>query len=36
VTKKIKAATEAIAITVVDHIIVAGEGYYSFAENRML
>lgn len=36
VTKKIKAATEAIAITVVDHIIVAGDGYYSFAENRML
>ncbi|MBU4542170.1 MAG: DNA repair protein RadC [Firmicutes bacterium] len=36
VTKKIKAATEAIAITVVDHIIVAGEGYYSFAENRIL
>ncbi len=35
-TKKIKAATEAIAITVVDHIIVAGDGYYSFAENRML
>ena len=29
-------ATEAIAITVVDHIIVAGDGYYSFAENRVL
>ncbi|MDD3305746.1 MAG: DNA repair protein RadC [Acetobacterium sp.] len=36
VTKKIIAATEAIGITVVDHIIVAGEGYFSFAENRML
>lgn len=36
VTKKIKIATEAISITVADHIIVAGEGYYSFAENRML
>ncbi|MEA4807627.1 DNA repair protein RadC [Acetobacterium wieringae] len=36
VTRKIKAATEAIAIPVVDHIIVAGEGYYSFAENRVL
>jgi DNA repair protein RadC len=36
VTQRIKAATEAIAITVVDHIIVAGDGYYSFAENRML
>lgn len=36
VTRKIKAATEAISITVVDHIIVAGDGYYSFAENRVL
>jgi DNA repair protein RadC len=36
VTRKIKLATEAIAIPVVDHIIVAGEGYYSFAENRVL
>lgn len=36
VTKKIKQATEAIAITVADHIIVAGESYYSFAENRLL
>jgi DNA repair protein RadC len=36
VTKKIKAATEAIAITVVDHIIVAGDGYYSFAEKGLL
>lgn len=36
VTQKIKAATEAIAIPVVDHIIVAGAGYYSFAEQRVL
>lgn len=36
VTRKIKLATEAIAIPVVDHIIVAGAGYYSFAENRVL
>ncbi|MBI4857300.1 MAG: DNA repair protein RadC [Acetobacterium woodii] len=36
VTRKIKLATEAIAIPVVDHIIVAGERYYSFAENRVL
>ena len=36
VTRKIKAATEAISITVVDYIIVAGDGYYSFAENRVL
>lgn len=36
VTQKIKAATEAIAIAVVDHIIVAGDGYFSFAENRLL
>jgi len=36
VTRRIKQATEAIAITVADHIIVAGELYYSFAENRLL
>ncbi|MBC3887811.1 DNA repair protein RadC [Acetobacterium paludosum] len=36
VTKKISLATEAIAIPVADHIIVAGDGYYSFAENRLL
>ena len=36
VTKNIRAATEAIAIAVVDHIIVAGEEYYSFAENGIL
>ncbi|MBK5244509.1 MAG: DNA repair protein RadC [Eubacteriaceae bacterium] len=36
VTKTIKLATEAISITVADHIIVAGERYYSFAENRLL
>ncbi len=36
VTQKINAATEAIAIAVVDHIIVAGDGYFSFAENRLL
>jgi len=32
VTKKIKIALEAMAIPVVDHIIVAGESYVSFAE----
>lgn len=36
VTGKIKRATEAIAILVVDHIIVAGDSYYSFAEHRVL
>ena len=36
VTRKIKQATEAISIIVADHIIVAGESYYSFAENRLL
>ena len=36
VTRKIRTATEAIAITVADHIIVAGDGYFSFAENRLL
>ena len=36
VTKKIKVAVEAISINVVDHIIVAGDTYYSFAENGLL
>lgn len=36
VTRKIRTATEAIAITVADHIIVAGDGYFSFAENHLL
>lgn len=36
VTRRIRQATEAIAIPVVDHIIVAGDSYYSFAENRVL
>lgn len=33
VTKKIKTAMDSISIRVVDHIIVAGDKYYSFAEN---
>lgn len=36
VTKKIKIAMAAISIPVVDHIIVANDSYYSFAENRLL
>lgn len=36
VTKKIVAALEAISISVVDHIIVAGEKYYSFAEKGLI
>ncbi|SHF06214.1 JAB domain-containing protein [Alkalibacter saccharofermentans] len=36
VTKRIISAMEAISIKVVDHIIVAGELYYSFAENGRL
>ncbi|NTW71268.1 MAG: DNA repair protein RadC [Eubacteriaceae bacterium] len=36
VTKRISAAAEAISIKVVDHIIVAGESYYSFAENARM
>lgn len=35
VTKKITSALEAIAIKVVDHIIVAGDRYTSFAEKRL-
>lgn len=36
VTKKISTAVEAISIKVVDHIIVAGDKYYSFAEKGLL
>ncbi len=36
VTKRIKTALEAISVGVVDHIIVAGDGYYSFAEKGVL
>jgi len=36
VTKKIISALEAIAIGVVDHIIVAGNGYTSFKEKSIL
>lgn len=36
VTKRIKMAAEAISIKLLDHIVVAGEGYYSFAENGLL
>ncbi|HOM03806.1 MAG TPA: DNA repair protein RadC [Acetivibrio sp.] len=36
VTKRITAALEAISIGVVDHIIVAGERYVSFAEKGLI
>lgn len=36
VTRKISAALAAISIHVSDHIIVAGERYFSFAENGLL
>jgi len=36
VTRKITAAAEAIAIKVMDHIIVAGDRYLSFAEKGLL
>lgn len=36
VTDRIRTALEAISIRVVDHIIVAGEGYYSFAEKGLM
>lgn len=35
-TKKIKNALGAISINVRDHIIIAGEKYYSFAENNLI
>ena len=36
VTKKIVTAIEAISIKVMDHIIVAGDNYYSFAEKGLM
>ncbi|OPX85333.1 MAG: hypothetical protein A4E53_03551 [Pelotomaculum sp. PtaB.Bin104] len=36
VTKKIVTALGSIGVHVADHIIVAGEGYYSFAENGLI
>ncbi|NLC43899.1 MAG: DNA repair protein RadC [Clostridiales bacterium] len=35
-TKKIKAACEAISVSVVDHVIVAGEKYFSFADRGLI
>lgn len=35
-TKQIVIALEAISIQVLDHVIVAGDRYYSFADNRMI
>jgi DNA repair protein RadC len=36
ITKKITAALEAISVHVTDHIIVAGDRYFSFAEKGLL
>ncbi len=36
ITRKIAAATEAISISVLDHIIVAGDKYFSFAEKGLM
>ena len=36
VTKRIRTAVEAISIKVVDHIIAAGDKYYSFAEKGLI
>jgi len=36
ITRKIAAAIEAISVKVIDHIIVAGDKYYSFAERGLL
>jgi len=36
VTQRIKEALKAISIGVVDHVIAAGDKYYSFAENNLL
>jgi DNA repair protein RadC len=36
ITRKIKLAAEYLDITVLDHIIVSEEGYFSFADEGML
>lgn len=36
ITKRITAALEAISVHVVDHIIIAGDRYFSFAEKGLL
>jgi DNA repair protein RadC len=36
VTNKIKNALEAISVKVIDHIIIAGERYFSFLEQKMI
>jgi DNA repair protein RadC len=36
VTQKIKAAGELLEIELLDHIIISGEGYYSFSESGTL
>jgi len=36
VTRKISDALKTISIKVVDHIIVSGNNYYSFAENGLI
>ena len=35
-TAKIKSAASLLAITVLDHIIVSEEGYYSFADEGLI
>jgi len=36
ITKRLTTALEAISVSVVDHIIVAGDKYFSFAENGLI
>ena len=36
ITAKLKEALEAIDVKVMDHIIVGGDGHYSFAENGLM
>ncbi len=35
-TKNLQRAAELMDITVIDHIIIGGNGYYSFAEHSLL
>lgn len=35
-TKKIKAATQAVDIQLLDHLIVSENGYFSFADENIL
>lgn len=34
-TRRIRAAGDLLGVTMLDHMVIAAEGYYSFADNRL-